>query len=73
MAAASYWCIYRRELQPDDLINPDDPKKIAIATQGYGVANLRPHSSRPAYRLAGQKSLALSSYIMFVALTSPSV
>lgn len=33
------WRMYRGELAPEDLINPDDPNKIAIATQGYGVAN----------------------------------
>ncbi|HRP47087.1 MAG TPA: tetratricopeptide repeat protein [Trueperaceae bacterium] len=33
------WRMYRGELQPADLINPADPNKTAIATQGYGVGN----------------------------------
>lgn len=33
------WRMYKGELQPTDLINPEDPDKVAIATQGYGVGN----------------------------------
>lgn len=33
------WRMYLGELQPQDLIDPKDPNKTAIATQGYGVGN----------------------------------
>lgn len=33
------WQMYRGELQPEDLVNAEDPDKVAVATQGYGVGN----------------------------------
>lgn len=33
------WLMYQGQLQPSDLVNPEDPDKVAIATQGYGVGN----------------------------------
>lgn len=33
------WRMYRGELQPTDLVDPNDSDKVAIATQGYGVGN----------------------------------
>lgn len=41
-AESSYymrWRMYKGELQPEDLIDPGNSDKVAVATQGYGVGN----------------------------------
>ncbi|MCW5818767.1 MAG: tetratricopeptide repeat protein [Trueperaceae bacterium] len=53
------WRMYKGELQPADLIDPTNPDKTAVATQGYGVGNW--------YFYQGDKDRAIETFKLVTA------
>jgi tetratricopeptide (TPR) repeat protein len=41
------WRMYRGELDPSELVDPGNPDRVAVATQGYGVGNWHLYNGNP--------------------------